>query len=67
METKRCLYCKEEIHKAASVCRYCHTDFVSVSDKRKLLRALWVLLLTSLILFVLSIVFVLVVAVAGVF
>lgn len=40
-----CPYCKEEINKSATVCKHCHTDFVSIQDKRRIIHFAWLSLI----------------------
>ena len=49
-EVKKCLcpYCKEEINKAATVCKHCHTDFVSIRDKRRIIHFVWLSIIIPL-------------------
>lgn len=43
-----CPYCKEEINKAATVCKHCHTDFVSIQDKRRIIHFAWLSMIIPL-------------------
>ena len=51
-----CPYCKEEVNKAATVCKHCHTDFVSINDKRRIIHFAWLSMIIPLCLFCLFLV-----------